>query len=222
MLRTGNRLLDQFQPKYFGIAFPYVFKYCTGVPDPPAWSAKARFRRHPDAPRVELADWVKTMARRCEAHVARDRVFGFFAWNLHFRSALNLSRNVALFDVPVYDDSTDTWRRLKGEDIEAGAQELLAAVCAWPAPSRAEASQEHATHSAGIAGNTRSPQVDAFRKRRHADTLRRAALCHLFARRSTPTAVRPHGANSLQRSGARGGLGPRLERGGPRLPTCGQ
>ena len=128
VLRTGNRLLDQFQPKYFGIAFPYVFKYCTGMPDPPAWSAKARFRRHPDAPRVELADWVKIMARRCEAHVARDWVFGFSAWNLHFRSALNLSRNVALFDVPVYDDSTDTWRRLKGEDIEAGAQELLKAL----------------------------------------------------------------------------------------------
>lgn len=97
LLRTGNKLLDQFQPQYFGMAFPYVFKYCTGMPDPPAWTAKARFRRRPDAPRVELKDWVKIMARRCEAQVARDWVFGFSAWNLFFRSALNLSRNVALF-----------------------------------------------------------------------------------------------------------------------------
>ena len=90
VLRTGNKLLDQFQPKYFGIAFPYVFKYCTGMPDPPAWSATARFRRHPEAPRVELAEWVKIMARRCEAQVARDWVFGFSAWNLHFRFSVQL------------------------------------------------------------------------------------------------------------------------------------
>ena len=87
VLRTGNKLLDQFQPKYFGMAFPYVFKskYCTGMPDPPAWSAKPRFRRQQDAPRVELHAWVKIMAWRCEAQVARDWVFGFSSWNLSFR-----------------------------------------------------------------------------------------------------------------------------------------
>ena len=38
VLRTGNQLLDQFRPQYFGFAFPYVFKFCTGMPDPAAWS----------------------------------------------------------------------------------------------------------------------------------------------------------------------------------------
>ena len=38
VLQTGNKLLDQFRPEYFGFAFPYVFRFCTGMPDPPAWS----------------------------------------------------------------------------------------------------------------------------------------------------------------------------------------
>ena len=71
-LRTGNRLLDQFRPQYFGFAFPYVFKFCTGMPDPPAWSAVERYRRDESAPRVELQEWVQIMARRCEAQVCRD------------------------------------------------------------------------------------------------------------------------------------------------------
>ena len=35
---------------------------------------------------------------------------------------------MALFDVPVYDETKDTWRRLQAVDIEAGAQELLRAL----------------------------------------------------------------------------------------------
>ena len=85
VLRTGNRLLDQFRPQYFGFAFPYVFKFCTGMPDPPVWSDVARYRRNSSAPRVELQEWVQIMARRCEAQLCRDWVFGFAAWNLHFR-----------------------------------------------------------------------------------------------------------------------------------------
>ena len=96
-LRAGNRLLDQFRPQHFGFAFPYVFKFCTGMPDPPAWSAVERYRRDESAPRVELQEWVQIMARRCEAQVCRDWVFGFASWNLYFRSALNLSRNLTLF-----------------------------------------------------------------------------------------------------------------------------
>ena len=128
VLRTGNKLLDQFRPEYFGFAFPYVFKFCTGMPDPPAWSEMQRHRRDADAPRVELREWVQIMARRCESQIARDRVFGFAAWNLYFRSALNLSRNVAVFSGPVFDEGEGTWRRLKPEDIEAGATQLLQAL----------------------------------------------------------------------------------------------
>ena len=127
-LRTGNRLLDQFRPQYFGFACPYVFKFCTGMPDPPAWSAVDRYRRDSAAPRVELQEWVKIMARRCEAQVCRDWVFGFAAWNLYFRSALNLSRNLTLFSVPVLDEDAGTWTKLQPKDIEAGALQLLKAL----------------------------------------------------------------------------------------------
>ena len=33
---TGNAMLDQFEPWYFGVAFAFIFKYCTGMPDMPA------------------------------------------------------------------------------------------------------------------------------------------------------------------------------------------
>ena len=128
MLRTGNRLLDQFRPQYFGFAFPYVFKFCTGMPDPPAWSAVERYRRDESAPRVELQDWVQIMARRCEAQVCRDWVFGFASWNLYFRSALNLSRNLTLFSAPVLDEDARAWKKLQPKDIEAGAIQLLKAL----------------------------------------------------------------------------------------------
>eukprot|EP00438_Fugacium_kawagutii_P001459 Skav211876 [mRNA] locus=scaffold1431:374175:389938:+ [translate_table: standard] len=127
-LRTGNRLLDQFRPQYFGVAFPYVFKFCTGMPDPPAWSSVARYRRDEAAPRVELQEWVQIMARRCEAQVCRDWVYGFAAWNLYFRSALNLSRNVTLFSAPVLDEGARVWKKLVPKDIEAGAIQLVRAL----------------------------------------------------------------------------------------------
>eukprot|EP00438_Fugacium_kawagutii_P017484 Skav217980 [mRNA] locus=scaffold496:402099:408191:- [translate_table: standard] len=112
----------------FGFAFPYVFKFCTGMPDPPGWSAVARYRRDEAAPRVELQEWVQIMARRCEAQVGRDWVYGFAAWNLYFRSALNLSRNLSLFSVPVLDEGARAWKKLAPKDIEAGAIQLLRAL----------------------------------------------------------------------------------------------
>ena len=33
---TGNTMIDEFEPWYFGVAFPFIFKYCTGMPDMPA------------------------------------------------------------------------------------------------------------------------------------------------------------------------------------------
>ena len=128
VLLTGNKLLDQFRPEYFGVAFPYVFKFCTAMPDPAAWSPLPRYRRGATAPRVELQDWVQIMARRCEAQISRDWTFGFAAWNLQFRSALNLSRNISLFNAPVFDERTETWRKLEAKDIEEGALQLLGAL----------------------------------------------------------------------------------------------
>ena len=89
VLYTGTKLLDQFQPTYFGLAFPFVFPYGVGMPDPPRWSKQPRHRRAAIEPRVELSTWVRALARRVEAQVSRDWVFGFTSWNLLFRSSLN-------------------------------------------------------------------------------------------------------------------------------------
>ena len=127
-LTTGNRLFDQFKAEYFGMAFPHVFKHCTAMPDPPHWSPNPRHRRAQDAPRLELSLWVRAMARRCEAQVGRDWVFGFTSWNLLFRSTLNLSRAPVRYTEPIFDEKTETWRNLTAKDIEAGAVQLLAAL----------------------------------------------------------------------------------------------
>ena len=59
---TGNQLVDQFRPWYFGIAFAFLFKYCIGMPDPPAFTDKPRHRRPAHAPRIEIERWTQTMA----------------------------------------------------------------------------------------------------------------------------------------------------------------
>ena len=125
---TGNRLLDQFQPWYFAFAFAYVFPFCTAMPDPPSWSAKPRYRRVESAPRMELEAWVRCMARRCEAQINRDWVFGFVSWNLLFRSAINLSRTVHTYGTPVYDERANKFRTLTAREIEAGAVQLVRAL----------------------------------------------------------------------------------------------
>jgi hypothetical protein len=91
---TGNQLVDQFEPWYFGVAFAFVFKYCLGMLDMPAFTRRNRWRRTADAPRVEPTSWMRIFARRVEGQVSRDWTFGFASWNFVFRSAVNLSRTL--------------------------------------------------------------------------------------------------------------------------------
>eukprot|EP00959_Pyramimonas_sp_CCMP1952_P223071 4663617-Pyramimonas_sp.AAC.2 len=91
-VRTGNTMMDQFEPWYFGVAFAFIFKYCTGMPDMPEFMRRPRYRRDREAPRVELPLWVRVMSRRVESQLSRDWHFGFVSWNLVFRSAVNLSK----------------------------------------------------------------------------------------------------------------------------------
>ena len=89
---TGNKMIDQFQPWYFGVALAFLFKFCTGMPDMPAFAKKPRYRRQEDAPRIEVDLWVRVMSRRIEACLSRDWIFGFTTWIYLFRSAVNTSR----------------------------------------------------------------------------------------------------------------------------------
>ena len=91
---TGNAMVDQFEPWYFGVAFAFIFKYCTGMPDMPAFSRKIPYRRKGGDPRVEASLWIRVMARRVEGHLHRDGRFGFVSWNYLFRTAANLSRTL--------------------------------------------------------------------------------------------------------------------------------
>ena len=127
-LYTGTKLLDQFQPLYFALAFPFVFPYGIGLPDVPKWSQRQRPRRHADDPYVELNTWVRAMARRIEAQVSRDWVFGFTSWNLLFRSALNLSRTTDAYSRTFFDEDIQEWVQPTGRHVEAAAQQLLLAL----------------------------------------------------------------------------------------------
>jgi hypothetical protein len=68
------------------------------MPDPPAFMRRSRHRRDTDAPRVEISDWVRIMARRCEASLQKDVSFGFVSWNYFFRAAVNLSRTTYAYE----------------------------------------------------------------------------------------------------------------------------
>ena len=127
-IKTGQQVLDQFEPWYFGVAFAFVFKYCLGMPDLPAWSKKPRWRRPQSAPHIGLASWTRAMARRIEAQINRDWTFGFASWNLLFRSAVNLARTIDSYEVPVYDEESNTYRKLSPQDLEHGALQLVAAL----------------------------------------------------------------------------------------------
>ena len=97
ILTTGSTMIDQFEPWYFGVAFAFCFKYCTGMPDMPACAKRSRHRRKEGVPRIELALWVRIMARRVESQLRRHWLSQFTTGNLLFRSAVNLFNKAYLF-----------------------------------------------------------------------------------------------------------------------------
>ena len=124
-VKTGNEMLDQFQPYYFGVAFSFIFSYCTAMPDPPAFMRKPRHRRDGDAPRVEISDWIRIMARRCEASLQKDVSFGFVSWNYFFRAAVNLSRTTYVYE---RKKGQDTNLELTPAKLEEGAKQIVEAL----------------------------------------------------------------------------------------------
>ena len=97
VVSPGTEMMSQFVPWFFGVAFPFCFKFGTGMPDMPEWSATSRHRRGPDAPRVELPLWTRIMTRRVESQLRRDWRFGFTMSSLLYQSALNMSKSMRLF-----------------------------------------------------------------------------------------------------------------------------
>ena len=118
-------MLDQFQPYDFGFAFSFIFSYCTAMPDPPAFMRRPRHRRKDDAPRVEISDWVRIMARRCEAALQTSWSCGFVSWNYGFKCAVNLSRTTYADE---RNNGKDADVALTAEKLQEGAIQIVNAL----------------------------------------------------------------------------------------------
>ena len=134
-VRTGNQFVDQFQPWYFAVAFPFCFKYGTACPDVKNMG-KAQSnsgedisrRRHgnPQAPDVKIQAWAAGMARRAESQFQRDWTFGFTLWNYLFRTKVNLQQNTSIYSAPVAESGKKQDEINKA--IADGARELLSHI----------------------------------------------------------------------------------------------
>ena len=125
ILTTGSAMIDQFEPWYFGVAFAFCFKYCTGMPDMPVFAQRPRHRRKPAAPRIELALWVRVMARRIESQLRRDWLLQFTTGNLLFRSAVNLAKTVYSYEAALRSDGQ---KGFTAAELEEGAISICKAL----------------------------------------------------------------------------------------------
>ena len=118
VVATGNELVSQFNSWYFGVAFAFLFKFCTGMPDMPKYAEKVRYRRTGDAPRVELPFWVRVMSRRVEAQEQRDWLFGFVCLGItssvrQSTSAARSTRTTRLLQAKAHEVlQPESWKRV--------------------------------------------------------------------------------------------------------------
>ena len=125
LVTTGNELVDQFQPWYFGVAAAFSFSFLTGMPDLPEFKEGERFRRCDGAPRVEHPLWDRIFARRVEGQFIRDWQLGFMSWNYLFKSMLNLSRIWYSYDRGVCGADLGG---VTAKDLEVGAIQIVKAL----------------------------------------------------------------------------------------------
>ena len=128
-IRTGNRLVDQFQPLYFATAFCFCFQYGTACPDvvnsaKPSQDQQSSRRaiRDPAAPSVDIRRWAAAMQRRIEAQFRRDWNFGFAVWNYLFRTMVNTPKNAFMLSAP--DLENGGVRHLTNPEIVEGVNEV--------------------------------------------------------------------------------------------------
>eukprot|EP00973_Karenia_brevis_P093444 12417331-Karenia_brevis.AAC.1 len=125
VVSTGNVILDQFEPWYFGVAFAFVFKYCTGMPDMPDFSKTPRYLRSSEAPTVQFPLWVRIMTRRVEQQLRRDWLLGFTMSSVLFQSALNMARSLVAFESEERQDGSCGFN---AQELESAAVEICNAL----------------------------------------------------------------------------------------------
>ena len=115
---------NQFVPWYFGVAFAFIFKYCTGMPDMPEWSKalKNRHKRSGDAPRVDFPLWTRLMTRRVEQQVQRDWLLGFTMSSVLFHSQLNQCRTVYSYEKHRREDGSTGFT---SQELESAAIQIV-------------------------------------------------------------------------------------------------
>ena len=126
-VRTGNKLVDQFHPGYFAIAFCFCFKYATAWPDNKDFTKQedenqAPPRRDSEAPKVDIHSWCAAIQRRIEAQFRRDWMLGFALWNFLFRTMVNLQPNTHMHAAA--DADSGGLRMMSPEEIQKGALEI--------------------------------------------------------------------------------------------------
>ena len=127
-VRTGNEFVDQFQPWYFAVAFPFCFKYGTACPDvtntckPSEQDVPRRRAGNPNAPEVQVQTWAAAMARRAESQFQRDWTFGFTLWNYLFRTMVNLQPNSYIYSTPAREGKS---QEEINKEIAAGAKQIM-------------------------------------------------------------------------------------------------
>ena len=127
-VRTGNEFVDQFQPWYFAVAFPFCFKYGTACPDvtntckPSEDDVPRRRAGNPNAPEVQVQTWAAAMARRAESQFQRDWTFGFTLWNYLFRTMVNLQPNSYIYSAPAREGKS---QEEINKEIAAGAKQIM-------------------------------------------------------------------------------------------------
>ncbi len=125
VMTTGSQMQPQFRSWYFGVAFPFLFKFCSGMPDMPEWSKQSRYRRTEDAPRVDLAMWVQLVTRRVEQQLKRDWLLGFTMSSVLFRSTLNQCKTAYSYEKIRRADGS---MGFTAAELEAGAISICRAL----------------------------------------------------------------------------------------------
>ena len=124
-VKSGNVIIDKFEPFYFDVAFSLIFTYCAGMPDLPSFGKRPRYRGKSGAPRVEVPLWVRILSRRVESSVSHDWNLGFVTWSDLFRSEANSSRTIYAHE---RQSQRETGDKTTAADLEAGSIKIARAM----------------------------------------------------------------------------------------------